>query len=228
MTTAYWQTHPGHCQRSATDRCSRRYSWESELGDHHRPQEASSSAAAHDLGGNRSNEAETEAMVTPNPRLSPSPTPILRMARGCPSRPSTLNFMVDHTTRGLVPCQRSLSSITQYHSASKTINMAQTTGASTAIFVVDYTTQGPRLMSGEYEEDNQCLVEALLQPRVGAVVSSSTTSLGRATSPSRRRCHRSPRATLVMISFRISRAAVLSYQQLQAMMSGAQTPTTRV
>jgi hypothetical protein len=55
--------------------------------------------------------------------------------------------------------------MTQYYSASKTINMAQTTGASTAIFVVDYTSQGPRLMSEEYEEDNQCLVEAPLATR---------------------------------------------------------------
>ena len=32
--------------------------------------------------------------------------------------------------------------------------MAQTTGASTAIFVEDYATQGPRLMSEEYEDDD--------------------------------------------------------------------------
>jgi hypothetical protein len=43
--------------------------------------------------------------------------------------------------------------------------MAQTTGASPTIFVVDYTTQGPRPMSEEYEDDDQCLVEALLATR---------------------------------------------------------------
>ena len=60
------------------------------------------------------------------------------------------------------------------------------------------------------------------------MVSCNTTSLGRATSPPRRRYHGSPRATLVMTSFRISRAAVLSYQQLQTTMSGAHTPMTRM
>lgn len=62
--------------------------------------------------------------------------------------PSLTSFF-DHTT----------------HSASKFINMAQNTGASPTIFVVDYTTQGPRPMSEEYENDDQCLVEALLATR---------------------------------------------------------------
>jgi hypothetical protein len=38
--------------------------------------------------------------------------------------------------------------------------------ASTRVFIVDHTNQGPRPMSEEYEEDNQWLVEALLGKRV--------------------------------------------------------------